>query len=129
MKKHTERKILTPLELKVMNVLWTLKKAFVKDVIEAWPEAEKPKYNTVSTIIRILENDKDYIGHEVHGRSYRYFPLVSRAQYQKMHIKNVLKNVFAGSMDGLVSTLINDETVSNQELDSLRKLLDDHQES
>ncbi|MFT7588519.1 MAG: BlaI family penicillinase repressor, partial [Limisphaerales bacterium] len=63
MSKLPTPKLLTDLELKVMNVLWTLKKGFVKDVIAKWPEQPLPAYNTISTVIRILE-DKGYIDHK-----------------------------------------------------------------
>ena len=87
-------KLLTPLELKVMKLLWTKKKAFVKELINHWPEEPKPAYNTVSTIVRILE-EKEYVGHEVEGRSHRYFPIVAKRKYQQRLMKNVLDNVFS----------------------------------
>ena len=119
-----DNKLLTPLELKVMNLLWRLKKAFVKDLIEAWPETPAPAYNTVSTIVRILE-EKEFVKHESMGRSHRYTPVISKAQYQKRHIKNVLNNVFAGSLNGLVSTLLDEEKLSPEQLASLKKLIED----
>ena len=69
-----EQKLLTPLELKVMNILWSLKKAFVKEIIAQWPDQDSlPAYNTISTIVRILE-EKGYVQHEAFGRSHQYFP-------------------------------------------------------
>ncbi|MEO1383123.1 MAG: BlaI/MecI/CopY family transcriptional regulator, partial [Bacteroidota bacterium] len=90
-----EQKLLTPLELKVMNILWQLKQAFVKEIINEWPEETKPKYNTVSTIVRILE-EKGYAGHEAQGRSHRYHPLITKGKYQQKLVRNVLDNVFSG---------------------------------
>ncbi|GAB4404490.1 MAG: BlaI/MecI/CopY family transcriptional regulator [Bacteroidia bacterium] len=118
-----EQKLLTPLELKVMNLLWGLKKALVKEVIDAWEEEPAPKYNTVSTIVRILE-EKGFVGHESEGRSHRYFPLISRHKYQKRLMRSVLDNVFAGSMTGLVSSLLDGGHVSRKELEALRTLID-----
>lgn len=122
-----EQKLLTPLELKVMNILWQLKQAFVKEIINEWPEETKPKYNTVSTIVRILE-EKGYAGHEAQGRSHRYHPLITKGKYQQKLVRNVLDNVFSGSLTGMVSSLINQEQVSSDELDALKKLIEDSDE-
>lgn len=122
-----DSKLLTPLELKVMTLLWKRKKAFVKDLITQWPpndDGKVPAYNTVSTMVRILE-EKDFVGHESQGRSHEYFPKITRAQYQKMHIKNVLQNVFSGSRQGLVSTLLDGEDLSKDEVSQLKDLIDE----
>ena len=122
-----KQKLLTNLELKVMNLLWDKEKAFVKQLIEAWDEEPKPAYNTISTVVRILQ-EKEYIGHEAFGRSHQYFPLVSREEYQKRLVRNVLNNVFAGSVTTMISTLVDSEEMSDGELDDLRKMIDEHQE-
>ena len=122
-----EQKLLTPLELKVMNILWQLKQAFVKEIINEWPEEPKPKNNTVSTIVRILE-EKGYAGHEAQGRSHRYHPLITKGKYQQKLVRNVLDNVFSGSLTGMVSSLINQEQVSSDELDALKKMIEDSDE-
>ena len=116
-------KLLTPLELKVMKLLWAKKKAFVKELIAAWPEDPKPAYNTISTIVRILQ-EKEYVGHEVSGRSHRYYPLVPKPKYQQRLMKNVLDNVFSGSLTGLVSSLLDTESVSQSELDELKAFIE-----
>ena len=119
-----EQKLLTPLELKVMNILWVLKKAFVKEIIAHWPDQDDlPKYNTVSTIVRILE-EKSYVDHEAFGRSHQYFPIVSKGKYQKRLMKNVMDNVFSGSLTGMLSSLLDSEKISTKELDELRSLID-----
>ena len=122
-----KQKLLTNLELKVMNLLWDKEKAFVKQLIEVWDEEPKPAYNTISTVVRILK-EKQYIGHEAFGRSHQYFPLVSREEYQKRLVRNVLNNVFAGSVTTMISTLVDSEEMSDGELDDLRKMIDEHQE-
>ncbi len=122
-----KQKLLTSLELKVMNLLWDKEKAFVKELIEAWDEVPKPAYNTISTVVRILQ-DKEYIGHEAFGRSHQYFPLVTREAYQKRLVKNVLNNVFAGSVTSMISTLVDSEDMGQGELDDLRKMIDEHGE-
>ena len=63
-----------------MQGLWKLQKAFVKELLEALPTAPKPHYNTVSTLVRNLE-EKGFVGHEVFGNTHRYFPIVSREEY------------------------------------------------
>jgi BlaI family penicillinase repressor len=119
-----KKSLLTPLELKVMNVLWRLRKAFVKEMIEAWPDQDAPKYNTVSTIVRILQ-EKGFVDHKAFGRSHQYFPAISKAQYQKRHLRSVVSDVFSGSMSGLVSALLDDEKISKKELSDLKKLIEE----
>ncbi|MCP4440002.1 MAG: BlaI/MecI/CopY family transcriptional regulator [Aureispira sp.] len=119
-------KVLTPLELKVMNILWTLKSAFVKDILEHWPKNDKkPAYNTVSTIVRILQNDKDFIDHKTYGRTHEYYPKITKGEYQKFFLQNAVDKVFSGSVSRLVSALVDSEKVSQGEIDDLKKLLDD----
>ena len=119
-------KLLTPLELKIMNILWKIKKGFVKDILKHWEGADVPKYNTVSTIVRILASDKKkYIGHEAYGRSHKYFPIISKAEYQQLFLKKAISNVFSGSFSSLVSTFVSQEEVSNQELENLKRLIDE----
>ncbi|MEM0995832.1 MAG: BlaI/MecI/CopY family transcriptional regulator [Bacteroidota bacterium] len=122
--KQNQNKMLTGLELKVMNLLWDREKAFVKELIEQWSETPVPAYNTVSTVVRILQ-EKGYVGHEAFGRSHRYFPKIERQVYQKRFLKNVLKNVFSGSVTSMVSSLVDNEEISDEELGEIRKLIDD----
>lgn len=117
-----KNKILTPLELKVMNLIWALKKAFVKDLINNWKEAKKPAYNTISTTIRILE-DKGFIAHKAFGRTYEYFPKISKTNYQKNFLAAALKNVFSGSANNLISTLLDSEKLSKQQIEDLETLI------
>ncbi|MDX2247032.1 MAG: BlaI/MecI/CopY family transcriptional regulator [Bacteroidia bacterium] len=118
-----ELKLLTPLELKVMNILWGMKKAFVKEIISKWPEDAEPAYNTISTIVRILE-EKGYVGHDSQGRSHQYFPLITKTRYQKRLLSNVLDNVFSGSLTGMVSSLLDNDKISRDQLEELRKLIE-----
>lgn len=121
------KKILTPLELQIMNLMWKREKVFVKDLIEYWPqdkEDKKPAYNTVSTIVRILET-KEFVGHKAYGRTHEYFPKISKASYQRFFIKNAIEKVFSGSVSNLVSALVDDKKVSKSELDGLKEMLDD----
>lgn len=119
---NKKKELLTQLELKVMNILWKLKTAFVKDIIEIWPDANKPHTNTVSTTIRILEG-KNYVGHKAYGRSHQYFPKISKFTYQKQLLGNIIDNAFAGSITSLVSALVDNEQISNEELDEIQELI------
>lgn len=118
-------KLLTPLELKVMNILWDISEGFVRDILDHWEpdDDKKPAYNTVSTIVRILK-DKNYVDVVAHGRSHQYFPVVSRENYQEQFLDNAISNVFQGKLNSLVSTLIDSEQVDQTELDQLRKLIE-----
>jgi len=117
-----DKKALTPLELKVMNILWRLKKAFVKDVLEDWPEDSKPAYNTISTTIRILE-DKGFVAHEAFGRTHQYFALVNKNAYQKNFMKSIKQNLFAGSVRNMVSALLDNNKLSNEDFKNLEDLI------
>ncbi len=108
-------------EEEIMQVLWQLEKAFVKEVIELLPEP-KPHYNTVSTIIRILE-DKEFIGHKSFGKTYQYFPLVSKEEYQKSEVGDVIRNYFDNSYKKMVAYFANEEKISEEELDEILKMI------
>ena len=114
--------VLTPLELKVMKELWSLKKGFVKDVVENWKNEPIPAYNTVSTTIRILE-EKGFVDHEAFGRSHRYFPILSKTAYQHQLLKNVIKDAFSGSVNTMVSTLVDNEKLDASEIETLKQLI------
>lgn len=115
-------KLLTPLELRVMNILWKLKEAFVKDILEYWSEDSKPAYNTISTTVRILQ-EKGYVDYKAYGRTHQYFPLLSKADYQKRFLSNAVENVFSGSMSNLVSALMDGKSMSEPELEQLEDLI------
>lgn len=110
-------KELTKAEEQVMQLLWRLEKAFVKDIIEKIPEP-KPAYNTVSTIIRILEK-KGFVGHNAYGKTHEYFPLISRKEYTRSFMKNFMRNYFSGSFQEMVSFFAKEDNMSISELDEL----------
>lgn len=110
-------KELTRAEDQVMQILWKLEKAFVKDIIEQMPEP-KPAYNTVSTIVRILETKK-FVDHKAYGKTHEYFPLVSREQYTKFYLNNLLKGYFNGSFASLVSFFAKENKMNAQEIEKL----------
>ena len=112
---------LTPAELEIMQILWDRESAFVNDILAVLPDP-KPAYNTVSTIVRILEQ-KGYIAHKAYGRSHEYYPIIDRESYTKDFMVNVLNNFFGGSASRMVSFLSSNESISLEETDEILKLL------
>jgi BlaI family transcriptional regulator, penicillinase repressor len=116
-------KELTKAEEQVMQLLWQLKEAIVKDIIELMPEP-KPAYNTVSTVVRVLEG-KGFIGHKAYGNSHVYFALISEAAYKKFTFDKMMSSYFSNSYQSLVSFIANDKKLDLQQLNELSKLIDD----
>ena len=110
-------KELTKAEEQVMQLLWKLEKAFVKDIIEQM-SIPKPAYNTVSTIIRILEK-KGFVGHNAYGKTHEYFPLITRKDYTRSFMKNFIRNYFSGSFQEMVSFFAKEDKMSLSDLDEL----------
>ena len=110
-------KPLTKAEEEIMQVLWKLEKAFIKDIVDELPEP-KPHYNTVSTIIKILE-DKGFAGHESFGKSNRYFPEVKKDDYTKKTMTQFLKGYFEGSYANMLSFFAKEKDISIEELESI----------
>jgi predicted transcriptional regulator len=110
-------KELTKAEEQIMQLLWQQEKAFVKDLVEQIPEP-KPAYNTVSTIIRILEK-KGFVGYKAYGKTHEYFPLVSRKDYTRSFMKNFMRNYFSGSFQEMVSFFAKEDNMSLSDLDEL----------
>jgi predicted transcriptional regulator len=110
-------KELTKAEEQIMQLLWEQEKAFVKDIVEQIPEP-KPAYNTVSTIIRILEK-KGFVGYKAYGKTHEYFPLVSRKDYTRSFMKNFMRNYFSGSFQEMVSFFAKEDNMSLSDLDEL----------
>ncbi len=110
-------KELTKAEDQVMQILWTLQKGFVKDIIEAMPQP-KPAYNTVSTIIRILET-KGFVDHKAYGKTHEYFPVVSKDRYTKFYLNNLIRGYFGGSFQNLVSFFAKENKMDAQDVEKL----------
>ena len=115
------RQELTRAELEIMQILWSLGKGFVNDVLAVMPEP-KPAYNTVSTIIRILEK-KGFVAHNSYGKSHEYYPLVDKDSYTGCFMNSVLNNFFDGSASRMVSFLSSNKSISLEEADEIMKLL------
>ncbi|OYU81810.1 MAG: transcriptional regulator [Flavobacterium sp. BFFFF1] len=110
---------LTNKEEEIMHILWKLKKAFVKDVM-AEITSDQPHYNTLSTIIRNLE-EKGYVSHTAYGNTHQYFPIVALEDYRKKFMNTAIENYFNNSYKNMVSFFAQEEKISAKEL---REILD-----
>jgi BlaI family penicillinase repressor len=115
-------KELTKAEEQVMHILWNLERAFVKDLMEQLPEP-KPAYNTVSTIVRILEK-KEFVGYKAFGKTHQYFPLISKEAYTKYTAGRLVDNYFDGSFKNLVSFFVRDNDMTVKEMDQLMQIIE-----
>lgn len=113
--------LFTTRELDVMAVLWELGSGTVNEVRERLPDPLA--YTTVLTVLRTLE-EKGYVGHEEEGRAYRYVPLVERGQAQESALKRLVDKLFHGSTERLLTHLVSDDDLSEEELRRLRGLLE-----
>lgn len=114
-------KELTKAEEQIMQILWKLKKGFVNDIMDTLPQP-KPAYNTVSTIIRILEK-KGFVSHHAYGKTHKYYPLVSKEEYTKGYMRGFMKNYFSNSYKNLISFFSKNEKLSVNELEDIIKML------
>lgn len=114
-------KELTKAEEQIMQILWQLNEAIVKEILEKIPEP-KPAYNTVSTVVRVLEG-KGFIDHKAYGNSHVYFPLISEDDYKKFTFDKLMKNYFSDSYKSLVSFIADEKNLGLKELDELSELL------
>ena len=110
-------KQLTKAEEQIMQILWTLDEAFVNDIIDKMPEP-KPAYNTVSTIVRILEK-KGFVDHRAYGKTHQYFPIISKTDYTRSFMKNFMGNYFGSSFREMVSFFAREDKMTVSEIETL----------
>ncbi|GGW54961.1 putative transcriptional regulator [Winogradskyella epiphytica] len=110
-------KQLTKAEEEIMQTLWQLKRANVKAIIEELPEP-KPAYNTVSTIVRILES-KGFVDYEKQGKSHLYFPIVEKEAYSNQSINKLVDNYFQGSFKSMVSFFVQKNDIDVKDIEVL----------
>jgi BlaI family penicillinase repressor len=118
---------LTKTEERVMQVIWQLKTCFVKDIIDALPDEPKPPYNTISSVVRLLEK-KGYLGYKAYGKTYEYFPAISKAAYRKASFAKFFAGYFDNSAESLFSFMIKEEQLSNDEIKKLQDIINKNQE-
>jgi BlaI family transcriptional regulator, penicillinase repressor len=112
---------LTRAEEQIMQILWQIEKGFVKDVMDDFPEP-KPAYNTVSTIIRILEQ-KGFVDHIAYGKSHEYFPIVSKEQYRTFATEKLMDGYFENSVESMFSFFVKKNKLDVKEADEILKLI------
>lgn len=113
---------LTAKEEEIMHILWKLQKAFVNDVLKEI-KAEKPHYNTVSTIIRTLE-EKGFVSYQAYGKTHQYYPIVSKEDYRKYVMSNTINHYFNNSYKSMVSYFAKEEKISAEELREILALIE-----
>ncbi|RKE44499.1 BlaI/MecI/CopY family transcriptional regulator [Sphingobacterium detergens] len=114
-------KELTKAEEQIMQELWEMGRGFVKDIIDRLPEP-KPAYNTVSTIVRILET-KGFVSHESFGKSHQYLPKISKEEYKKGITGKLLNNYFDNSPKSMLSYFLEENKLDVKELNDILSII------
>lgn len=114
---------LTKAEEQVMQILWNMKEGIVRDMVDQFEEP-KPAYNTVSTVLRVLEK-KGFVDHKAYGTTYLYFPLVTKKEYSKFQFTNLIKNYFNGSFPKMAAFFAKENKLSIQELEEMMDMAKD----
>ncbi|MFV8326540.1 BlaI/MecI/CopY family transcriptional regulator [Flavobacterium sp. ZS1P14] len=117
---------LTNKEEEIMHILWKLKKAFVKEVMAEITE-EQPHYNTLSTIVRNLE-EKGFVSHNAFGNTHQYYPIVSLEEYRKRFMNTAIDNYFNSSYKNMVSFFAKEEKISAAELREILTMIENRKE-
>lgn len=116
---------ITNKEEEIMHILWKLEKAFVKDVMAEITE-DQPHYNTLSTIIRNLE-EKGYVAHQAFGNTHQYYPIVKKDDYRKKFMVNAIETYFNSSYKNMVSHFAKEEKISAEELREILAMIENNQ--
>ena len=114
-------KELTKAEEQIMQILWKLEQGFVKDILEHLPKP-KPAYNTVSTIVRILEK-KGFVSYKAYGKTHEYYPVLSKEEYTRSFLKRFVENYFSDSFQDMVSFFAKEKDISISELEDMIKMI------
>ncbi|MDE6341793.1 MAG: BlaI/MecI/CopY family transcriptional regulator [Muribaculaceae bacterium] len=122
MKAGRKKQLLTEKEAELMNLLWERGPLFVREMVDLYPEP-KPHFNTVSTTIRILEG-KGYVGHEVFGNSHRFFATADKSEFRSRSLTDVIRNYFGNSYKVAVSSLIEEEKISIEEIKEILDIIE-----
>jgi BlaI family penicillinase repressor len=115
-------KEITKAQEELLKALWTIKEGAVSDILDSLPEP-KPAYNTVATVIKVLEK-KGYVNHRTYGKTNVYFPVVERKAYAQYILKDAFRGLFNSSINQLVSTFVKNKDVSLSELEELKEMLE-----
>ena len=117
---------LTKKEEEIMQIIWQLERCTVTDILDVIErtEGKRPPHSSISTIVQILEKDRKFLGFKAFGKTYEYFPLVSKADYGKRSLSKLVSDYFDGSAHSLVSFLVKEEKMDADELKNLLDKLD-----
>jgi len=121
-------KKLTRVEEEIMQIIWNLGRCTVRDVIDQLNQTPKPPHSTISSVVRILES-KGFLDHKAYGRTYEYFPIITKEEYSKDSLSSLVMNYFGGSTKRLISYLAKKEDISLQDLSEMMEKLDDSEKS
>jgi predicted transcriptional regulator len=113
---------ITKAQEEILMALWKIKEGAVSDILDSLPEP-KPAYNTVATVIKVLEK-KEYVSHKTFGKTNVYFPVVSDNEYAKNILKDTVKGFFNGSLNQMVSFFVKNKDLSITELEELKNLIE-----
>lgn len=113
---------LTKAEERIMQIFWKVRKAFVKDIIEQMEEEPKPPYNTISSIVRLLEK-KGYLGYKAYGKTYEYYPVISKEDYTKTTFSKMFSGYFDNSPVSLLSFMVKEQNLSAVDIAELKALI------
>jgi BlaI family transcriptional regulator, penicillinase repressor len=114
---------LTKTEEKIMQIIWSLGPCLVRDIIEKIQDEPKPPYNTVSSVVRLLEN-KGYVGFKAYGKTHEYFPIITKDEYKQLTFKKVFSDYFDNSIESLLSFIVKKENLSSEEIEKLKNIID-----
>jgi len=116
-------KELTKAEEQIMQLVWQLQKAFIKDVMEQLPKP-KPAYNTVATILKIL-HQKEFVDYKTYGNAYQYYPLVNKDEYYGKFLRKLVNRSFNNSFKQLVSMFSDKNNIDLKEADEIIKMMEE----
>jgi predicted transcriptional regulator len=120
-KTESDMQKLAKREEQIMQACWHLGKAFIKDIIAELPDP-KPHYNSVATMVRILE-EKGFLDHEALGNTFRYYPVISKEQYQKHAFDDIVRQYFNNSYSRMLAFFAKEQKISREEIDEILEII------
>lgn len=124
MKRNETLQQLTKAEEEVMQALWAIERGLVRDIMSELGTPDVP-HSTISSVVRILEK-KGFVGHKAYGKTFEYFPVVSKEDYAGSGVQSLMEKYFSGSPKQLVSFLVKNNDLDLKELNDIMKIIDNH---
>ena len=113
---------LTKTEERIMQIIWDLGRCLVRDIIKKMPDEPKPPYNTISSVVRLLES-KSFLSYKAYGKTYEYFPIISKEEYGQRTFRKVFANYFDNSVESLLSFMVKEENLTAEEIEKLKSFI------